>query len=310
MIALAIWGTSSFQTYIYFTQSTYDEQWIKLLVAVLWILDTVHIAFASHGMYFYLVQNYMNPGALAYINWSIALTIAITAFITFIVHCFFARKLYILNRNIWWIPACIVFLTSARLGFGLASTSQCFKQHTFQNLSHYVRWLFTTGLALAVLSDIFVTAAFCIYLAKSKTGFTSMDAVLAALIRYTIQSGAATAIVAAVSMFCAATMPHNAVWIAVHFSISKLYTASTVAGLNSRNPLKVQVVDQEKQNISPVAIHISTERARHVEPSFELGSVKSSTRDSNDDEDTYHAHLRSLSGSDHGHGVKIPQGLV
>lgn len=136
-----------------------------------------------------------------------------------------------------------------------------------------------------------------------------MDAVLAALIRYTIQSGAATAIVAAVSMFCvsitspesdyigltylkAATMPHNAVWIAVHFSISKLYTASTVAGyaqssffsgdqtkhvpsLNSRNPLKVQAADQEKAN-APVAIHISTERARHVEPSFEVSPIQNS----------------------------------
>ncbi|KZS95422.1 hypothetical protein SISNIDRAFT_494350 [Sistotremastrum niveocremeum HHB9708] len=278
MVALAIWGTSSFQTYIYFTQSTFQEQWIKLLVAVLWFLDTLHIAFASHGMYYYLVLNYSNPSALAFINWSIAITVAITALITFIVHCFFARKLYILNPTIFWIPCVIVLLTSARLGFGLAATTQCFKQKTYENLSHFVHWLFTTGLALAVLSDIFVTAAFCIYLARSRTGFSNMDAILATLIRYTIQSGAATCIVAGAAMLCAALMPHNAVWIAIHFSISKLYTASTVAGLNSRNPLRAQTNDilESTQTRSHIAVHIHTTRARHAdEEDHELGSVTS-----------------------------------
>lgn len=77
-----------------------------------------------------------------------------------------------------------------------------------------------------------------------------MDAIIRALQRYTIQSGALTTVLAFVSAICVSyiiyvalatysdnclyesqglVMPHNLIWIGTHFVISKLYTVSLVA---------------------------------------------------------------------------------
>jgi len=247
MIATAIWGISSFQTYMYFyyPQPATDSNAMRLLVVVLWVLDTTHIVCVSHLVYWYLVINYDNAEALLNITWSLALSIGITTVITWIVHCFFARRIFILSRGNVIIPCVIVTLATIRLGFGFGSMIECFLLATFEKYSHIVRWLFTGGLAIAVISDAIITVSCCFYLSRARSGFQKMDIVVNALQRYLIQSGAMTAIVTAVSCLCAAFMPFNMVWIGAHFVISKLYTASLVAALNSREVLSQTRSDPE-----------------------------------------------------------------
>ncbi|KAI6103237.1 hypothetical protein EV401DRAFT_2021246 [Pisolithus croceorrhizus] len=47
-----------------------DALTLKSLVAATWILDTLHVAFVCHALYYYLITNYGVPTSLEYIVWS------------------------------------------------------------------------------------------------------------------------------------------------------------------------------------------------------------------------------------------------
>ncbi|KAI5985071.1 hypothetical protein EDD15DRAFT_2304331, partial [Pisolithus albus] len=48
---------------------------MQSIVAVIWILDTLHVSFMCHMLYYYLITNYGNPTSLEYIVWSFPVSI-------------------------------------------------------------------------------------------------------------------------------------------------------------------------------------------------------------------------------------------
>ncbi|KAG6376572.1 hypothetical protein JVT61DRAFT_1550 [Boletus reticuloceps] len=71
LVAAAFWGVTSVQTYIYYHRYPDDPLFLKLVVVVLWILDTFDACLTSHIAYHYLVTNYMNPKSIAIPVWTL-----------------------------------------------------------------------------------------------------------------------------------------------------------------------------------------------------------------------------------------------
>ncbi|KAI6120561.1 hypothetical protein EV401DRAFT_1887578 [Pisolithus croceorrhizus] len=74
------------QTYLYYMHYSEDSSLMKLLVAAIWILDSLHVSFSECVANPRLIINYGVPAALEYIVWSYQVTV--------LMNCFFAHKIH------------------------------------------------------------------------------------------------------------------------------------------------------------------------------------------------------------------------
>ncbi|KAK0240968.1 hypothetical protein EDD85DRAFT_992277 [Armillaria nabsnona] len=85
-IALILYGTSNLQTAIYFKEYPKDWWFYRLSIAVLWVLDTLHIAFTTHSIYFYAINSFGDYLALLQLVWSFKLALLLYNMIVLCVH--------------------------------------------------------------------------------------------------------------------------------------------------------------------------------------------------------------------------------
>ncbi|KAI6021795.1 hypothetical protein BKA83DRAFT_4287630 [Pisolithus microcarpus] len=65
-----LYGVTTLQTYVYYMHYSEDASTVKFLVGAVWILDTLHVAFMCHILYYYLITNYGVLTSLEYDVWS------------------------------------------------------------------------------------------------------------------------------------------------------------------------------------------------------------------------------------------------
>ncbi|KAI0946641.1 hypothetical protein AcW1_010055 [Taiwanofungus camphoratus] len=69
VVAVMLYGITNVQTYYYALNYKHDPSLTKLMVAVLWILDTAHTAIITHAVYYYVIIHFADPSAS--IVWSL-----------------------------------------------------------------------------------------------------------------------------------------------------------------------------------------------------------------------------------------------
>ncbi|KAH8119607.1 hypothetical protein DFH11DRAFT_455490 [Phellopilus nigrolimitatus] len=246
--AIALTGVLLFQAYMYYRGKPHNEHKIfGSLVIVLLLLDMAHAVCIMATLYHYLIKNFGNDDALKVLVPPLALTVGLTATITFLVQSFFSWRVWKLSKKNMIAPF-ILLLQTARLACGWTTTVKAIQLGTFVGFATHVRWIFTAGVALSVACDFLITGSLCFWLHSSRSGLHAMDAVIDKIILYSIENGLVTSMFSVASLLCAVIMPGNLVFIAIHFIISKLYINSLLASLNSRNAFRIQ---KERQSLKP-----------------------------------------------------------
>ncbi|KAI6006511.1 hypothetical protein F5J12DRAFT_97305 [Pisolithus orientalis] len=134
MLRLAV-GLLVIQTYMYYMHYSEDSSAIKVIVAATWILDTLHVSFMCHMLYYYLITNYGNLMSLEYIVWfvhppfqtsfplrrygrSFPASLLVNLLVVIVVQSFFAHRIYYLCRPQmkWFVTAPIILLILVHLG--------------------------------------------------------------------------------------------------------------------------------------------------------------------------------------------------
>ncbi|KAI9069690.1 hypothetical protein FKP32DRAFT_1671168 [Trametes sanguinea] len=240
LVSAVLSGTVTTQAFIYFRLYGGDDyRRNTFMVTTLWGLDALHSSMAFTSTWIYLIRHWGDATVYDYIPWTIALTVALTAIITLISHCFFAHRVYVLSGFSWWLTAPILVLACGRLVSALVSTYEMMALQSYEAFVDRVGWVFTTGLSLSTAVDVLITLSLTILLQKSRTGFSTLtDHLIDVVTLYTIETGLVTSITTAVSLICWLAMPRNLIFLALHFSISKLYATSTLATLNARKSLR------------------------------------------------------------------------
>ncbi|KAI0299964.1 hypothetical protein BC826DRAFT_720340 [Russula brevipes] len=238
MFAMALSGMTAIQTFLYYRLYPNDPLRLRLLVIAVWLFDSTHAALMCVSIWDYLILNFGNESVVDVIPMSLALTVALTAIITFITHIFFSHRVLRLSKNNWYITAPLILLSFLRLGASLVSTIEMEKFRSFHKFVEAYGYVFTLGLAIACTLDVVIAGAMCYFLQMSRTGFGEMDHVIDVIMVYTVNNGALTCITTVVSLICWLTMPANLVFLGLHFAISKLYANSLLGTLNSRQSLR------------------------------------------------------------------------
>lgn len=237
MISAVIYGITLSQTVTYYRQSGLkDPRFLKIIVLVLWAFDTLHLILCIITVYWYLITNFSNPSALTKTVWALNLQTDCNGVIGLIVECFFARRVWILGKNIY-ITATIVVLSLLHFVLGIVFTVEEFILQEFSRFPSLI-WIACTGLGAAAATDIIIAASMCWYLWKSRTGFKGTDSIIATLMAYSINTGLLTSIIATGAVITFAVMPSSFVWLSFFWVLGKCYVNSFLATLNNREALR------------------------------------------------------------------------
>jgi hypothetical protein len=165
-----------------------DSSDSKILVTVIWILDSLHMALISMTIYHYLVSNYNNPSALGVGHWSLFVSIVVNIVIASIVQGFFTLRIFQLcnERLRWWVASGIALLIVAHMGTGFETVGCFFIKKEFSKLREITLFAAMPFAVFAVSSDIAIAIALCILLHNSRTSFSRTNAVISTLMMYAI----------------------------------------------------------------------------------------------------------------------------
>ncbi|KAF5370471.1 hypothetical protein D9615_009756 [Tricholomella constricta] len=255
-------------------------------------LDTLHLAFVTHGLYFYLVSNFGNLVALVSPTWSFLVEIYLTCVSDFIVRCIYGRRVWIVTGQNKLLAACIAITSTLTCVTGFAFASRAFSVKTFENFSKISYFLYI-ALGSGVVADLLIASSLCLYLSKSRTGFRKTDSIVNALIMYAINTSLLTTICSAACFITYTIWPKEFTFIGIYFSLSKLYLNSLLATLNNREALAEKISGVSNFSLSNMNSPSKASASRHGPPlvvsidrevvnSFEFGDARKHGKSTSD----------------------------
>ncbi|KAK0206186.1 hypothetical protein DFS33DRAFT_1312903, partial [Desarmillaria ectypa] len=228
---------SCVQTWYYFNQYPDDVWYIKSLVAIVWLFDSIHQALISHTVYYYVVTNFSNPAELENLVWSILLEVLFNGFIGFLVQSFLTMRVWRLSNEKVPLTAVIAALVLAEFGCSVAFTIQSMKLSTWADLTH-MRGLSMTVNVVGAVSDVLIAASLFYFLHRSRTGFKQSNTMISKLILFSVSTGLMTSICAVASLISILIWGKTLIYVAFYFSLGRLYSNSVLATLNARKDIR------------------------------------------------------------------------
>jgi len=236
LVSTALYGIVSMQTIMYLSAFVREDDWQLVGTACfLWLLETAHMFFVGNYLYHNLLMNYCDP-PLSTTKVDDATT-AVVALITFIVHCFYTRRIWILSRKNMWLTGIIGLLAVVHFGLELAVTGLTYKFPRYDQL-HIMEGYFNAALALAAVLDILIAGMLVYLLNQKRSGIKSTETRLKKIAAYAVSSGALTSITDVIVLVCYVAMPKNLVYLGFYSCTCDLYTLSLLTSLNARGSLR------------------------------------------------------------------------
>ncbi|CAA7265015.1 unnamed protein product [Cyclocybe aegerita] len=238
LFASLLSGVFAVQCLIYFKLYPNDRTAMKVLVAFVWFLEVVHTALIWMAMWNYFVLKFGEPGYIDFIPPSIALSVVLTAGLTFLTHCLLAHRIYHLSRRKLYLTLLVVILAFARLAAASVSGGEMIHLHSYRLFRRRYQWLFSVGLSLSSAVDILVSLSLFFLLRRSRQQSILLHRIIDSLILYTFEIGSLTSIATVASLLCWVLLDDSLVFLGLHFVIGKLYANSLLATLNARQHLR------------------------------------------------------------------------
>ncbi|KAJ6487620.1 hypothetical protein C8R45DRAFT_252841 [Mycena sanguinolenta] len=263
-------GVLTLQAYIYYETFPKDSAGLKVLVASVWVVDVAHLVLICQSCYHYLIRSWGNSAALLVSTQELDLHLVFVGLASALCQGFFLTRWVTLfnllqchrcnpDSRIWtfsqknWVltgvlsAACLTtFALEAAMS---AQISRVPSVAAFNSLTAEV--VATLGLSAAV--DVAIAAILVWYLQQGKTAFDRTSFVVARIVQYTIATGLATSLLAVACVIVYLATPNTFIFIALHFSLGRMYTNALLATLNSRRNLR-NVLD----NSGTVGLHPGT----------------------------------------------------
>ncbi|KAL4076727.1 hypothetical protein V8B97DRAFT_2108453 [Scleroderma yunnanense] len=254
---LLFYGVSCVQTFLYYQTYPDDNISLKLLVAVIWILETVQSGSTISFNNTYLIQGF----ALAYISCSPLLTVAyrdlvvaceVGLAVMFLVNMYVAciqslYKLYHPTTSIryftWRVwrfsenvmaARLLVFLSISRFAvvLGTTATILAFIYNTWEAFEPHAFAILAATMSLAVVEDTLMALILTYYLYSRRTARSAQ--LVTRLLAYIVGTGALTSMGALMELVALSASPHNLLYLSIiHvlvYANSALLSLGNVAG--------------------------------------------------------------------------------
>ncbi|EIM85530.1 uncharacterized protein STEHIDRAFT_158158 [Stereum hirsutum FP-91666 SS1] len=236
-----LYGMTCLQTWYYF-QEYYatDTFWIKLLVVMVCLFDTVHQALITHTDEF--LFSYPESEAEVLFNGLLAL----------LVQGFFVMRIYRLSNQNIYLSGGVGILVLTQFLLIIAYTAQAFELKTYVELNTKLHELTLSINAITAATDVLIAVILCTMLHSSRTGFKRSDTMITKLIIFTVNTGLLTSIDAICGLATGAAYPNTFIYILFFFALGRLYANSLLASLNARR--SVRAASQNEDGATSVSL--------------------------------------------------------
>jgi hypothetical protein len=228
-----LYGVLATQLYTYHQAGFRDNRLIKSIVYGLFVVETLQLVMATHDSFHTLALGWGNLSDLLGVWFTWFDLPFLTGLTSATIQCFYAWRLYVLSKS--YVLA--ITIAAIALVQGAAAMAEGLQIFISQNVPGTQEDTFKTTavwLGGTALCDIIICCGMFYFLSKSRTGFRATDSMLNRLIRITIETGMATAVIAIIELTLFLTFKHNFYHVVPAFMLSKLYSNSFLVLLNSR----------------------------------------------------------------------------
>ncbi|KAJ7583021.1 hypothetical protein C8J56DRAFT_1099917 [Mycena floridula] len=231
-----MFGLFTVQTYNYYQNFPEDRRYLRIIVAVLFVLELIHVVLSVVALFSVSVINYGKPGVILYIHPAISFSLIISAIVGPGVQIFYANRVRILSGS-KIIPMICYFLSFVRavslLGVCIAAKTTPF----IPVFRDKFDWLILSSIGVSTTVDIMIAVSLCYLLWKRRDhGVKSTQKKIDSLIMFSINTGLLTS-VASIMMLVFFVSMANFAWLTMLLVIPRLFANSLLASLNSRAAL-------------------------------------------------------------------------
>ncbi|KAM5537063.1 hypothetical protein V8D89_009209 [Ganoderma adspersum] len=238
IVAAALYGLTTLQTYTYYGRSGNDPRILKYLIGVLWIFDTLHVVLISHTVYIYAVTGFGQVLVLFDPTWSVLVAIILTGTSDGLVRAIFCYRIWILSGRNWFVCGAVTVSSLVVLACSIAYPVKSWQEfHSFIDLEK-VSWLLYLGLASVAVADSLISAALCWLLTRRRSAFKRVENMIRTLVLWSVNTSALTTVCSLMSLVMYAASPHTMIYIAFYFLLPKLLLNSLLGTLNARRSLR------------------------------------------------------------------------
>ncbi|KAG5718815.1 hypothetical protein E4T56_gene2669 [Termitomyces sp. T112] len=249
IVAGIFYGVTCIQSYTYFRSSDQDKQWFRLVIFILWILDTFHLTLITHTLYYYMISNFGNYLALVFPTWSLIAQTYVTSISDLIIRCIFGRRVWLMTDRSYPIAICIASMSLLTFVSAFVFASLEIEGKTFTYISK-ISYLLYMSLGSGVAADMFIAISLCANLWKRRSGFEKSDTLIRTLILYAINTSLLTTLCSLACLITYAVWPNDFTFMAIYFVLSKLFLNSLLATLNTREALSEKISGFSRISVS------------------------------------------------------------
>ncbi|KAJ6582264.1 hypothetical protein B0H19DRAFT_1332337 [Mycena capillaripes] len=213
-------GTLVLQLYTYYQTFPTDKFFLRLLVNGTFLLDMVQTVISTHYGWFLVVTTWGNPAGFNIIPWSGSMIPVLCGVVSAVVQIFYAWRIWVLAPNRLFFHAVSILIVLIALIQGVAAiVSGAMAIHTP-----------TPAELIRIHPEFSLTEA------KQNAIWSPTETILTKLIHRVIQTGAATAIGAAICLALDVGFPSMNFHYVPAYILGKVYTNSLMLSLNLRRP--------------------------------------------------------------------------
>ncbi|RPD63307.1 hypothetical protein L227DRAFT_608574 [Lentinus tigrinus ALCF2SS1-6] len=254
-VSTLLYGVVLHQAYRYVRIFPKDVLFIRLLVPVVIVIETLYTACLIHYSYYDFVINYANPEQIfEHISWSgnasLFLSLATTPLTDVhatlqllpllgiitgsVTHIFFIRRVSMIGTYHRWLAIFAVIFHVVQNTFGMIITVRGF---IFHDAQAYTTKKYLMGLCFgfAVLADISITGALLGVLYKGRARQRRDRPLWDTITTYFVNTGSLVLILDIVTLVLAMASEGNLYWAAINTITTRIYTTTLLSVLNSRN---------------------------------------------------------------------------
>ncbi|PFH46590.1 hypothetical protein AMATHDRAFT_69523 [Amanita thiersii Skay4041] len=253
----AFYGVLTVQTYLYYIAFPHDKKWTKAVVYAIYVLELVHTIFMtwvyrSAVKYLVLAASTDMESAFRVVDWSTLLRTAtvlsfliplIGGLVSFITNLTYAYRIHVVtsSRVLTWV---IIVLNLLQFIFAvvfacMATWAGRSSQHPESILGNQI---YNSGqitglmwLSLSVISDVSIAVTMVYSLSREKILSKEIRQKVSQLLRLTIETGSATAIMNIITLILLATARWTGtLYLATLVVLSKMYGNAMMVLLNNR----------------------------------------------------------------------------
>ncbi|KAK0200453.1 hypothetical protein DFS33DRAFT_1361690 [Desarmillaria ectypa] len=239
---LALYGVLCDQVYIYYISFPKDRLASKIIVYVLWLIESVQTVLNVYDMFDTFCYDFGNISELDGVHLSWFNVPILSGFVGCVCQLFYAWRMHKFTKKARWISitlSMVAFIQfSGAIVCGIQSRSYDHYSDLQMNLTVKVATMIWLG--GSALCDAAIALCMTYLLSRAHTGLKSTRILISRLTRLTIETGTATATLAVIGIALFLVYPSNNYHTVPAICLVKVYSNTVLAVCNSRMTRRIR----------------------------------------------------------------------